>query len=157
MKHKNLIIEYLEYDNIESVPLEEKALLNLALDAAENAYAPYSGFKVGAAVKLSNGEVVTASNQENSAFPSGLCAERVALFYANSRFPDASVVSIAITALKDGKQCKLPTYPCGACRQVMVESQKRAGNNIKIIFGGSETTQVVNSVEGILPFAFDDI
>ncbi len=157
MKQKNLIIGYEEYSAAKEMQSEERELLDIALKAAQNAYAPYSNFKVGAAVRLANGEIVSASNQENAAFPSGLCAERVALFYANSKYPGVPVVEMAITAIKAGEQCELPTYPCGACRQVMAESEQLAGKPIRVIFGGRNVIQAVNSVEHLLPFVFNNL
>ncbi|MHC1778871.1 MAG: cytidine deaminase [Bacteroidales bacterium] len=157
MDQKNLIIQYNEYPGNEGLQADERELLDLAIKAAANAYAPYSKFNVGAAVRLSNGKVISASNQENAAYPSGLCAERVALFYANSTYPDSSVESIAIVATVNGKLCKTPTYPCGACRQVMTESQVRGGKPVKIIFGSETVTQIVYSTASIMPFAFDNL
>ncbi|GAB1474882.1 cytidine deaminase [Bacteroidota bacterium] len=157
MEQKRVIIQYNEFPGNEGLQADERELLDHAIKAAANAYAPYSKFNVGAAVRLSNGEIISASNQENAAYPSGLCAERVALFYANSTYPDASVESIAIVAAVNGKLCNTPTYPCGACRQVMTESQLRGGKPVKIIFGSESVTQIVYSTESIMPFAFDNL
>ena len=149
--------------NIRGVPQgagleqQDSELLKKAADAAKSAYAPYSNFNVGAAVRLSNGEVIAASNQENAAYPSGLCAERVAIFYAHARYPDSNIESIAVTASVDGHLCEDPTYPCGACRQVMAESENRSGKPIKIIIGGERITQVMDSVSSLLPFSFDNL
>ncbi len=157
MNQKSITIHYNEYSNREELSKEERGLLDLAVKAAAGAYAPYSRFNVGAAVLMSNGQIFHASNQENAAFPSGLCAERVALFYAHSACPDAKVVAIAIVSVINGKLSKTPTYPCGACRQVMTESQQRGGEPVKIIFGSETVTQIVYSTESVMPFAFDNL
>ena len=157
MKHKNLVIEYEEYLDKEELSKEDALLLERAAIAAKGAYAPYSNFNVGAALLLSNGEIITANNQENAAYPSGLCAERVAIFYAHAKYPDASIKSVAVTAAVNGKPCDTPTYPCGACRQVMAESEKRAGAPIRVVIGGEKLTQVVESVSSLIPFVFDNL
>jgi cytidine deaminase len=110
---------------------------------------------VGAAALLDNGEVVSASNQENAAYPSGLCAERTALFYAGSKFPAAAVKAIAIAAQTGGKFCSYPVYPCGACRQVMRECEKRGQQPIRVIMYGERQAEVVQSVLDLLPLSFD--
>ena len=144
-----------EYDGINNLPEDDRALVDMAVKAAsESSYAPYSGFHVGAAVLMENGEVVCGSNQENASYPCGLCAERTALFYAHSKYPKSSVSAIAIAAVSDGNVVSLPVYPCGACRQALLESQHRKGSPIRIIMHGSEKTQIVNGVESLLPFSF---
>ena len=110
-----------------------RRLYELAYGAAREAYAPYSRFCVGAALLLENGEIVCGNNQENAAYPSGLCAERTALFYAGARFPDVPVAVLAIAALKAGKRTDSVT-PCGACRQVMLEMERRHGRPIRILY-----------------------
>ncbi|MDO9680975.1 MAG: cytidine deaminase [Bacteroidales bacterium] len=157
MEQKSIVIHYNEYQKNEGLDINDKKLLESAMEAAGAAYAPYSNFHVGAAVRLSNGEVISANNQENAAYPSGLCAERVAIFYAHAKYPNAYIESLAVTAKVDGKQCESPTYPCGACRQVMAESELRGGHPIKIIIGGEKITQVVNSTDSLLPFVFDNL
>ena len=157
MSQKKISITYEEFPKGAGLEQQDSELLKKAADAAKSAYAPYSNFNVGAAVRLSNGEVIAASNQENAAYPSGLCAERVAIFYAHARYPDSNIESIAVTASVDGHLCEDPTYPCGACRQVMAESENRSGKPIKIIIGGERITQVIDSVEGLLPFVFDNL
>jgi cytidine deaminase len=157
MRKKSVNISYKEYYSGENLADEDAELLKRAAQAAKGAYAPYSGFNVGAAVRLNNGEIVSASNQENAAYPSGLCAERVAIFYAHAKYPDASVVALAVTASVDGAICETPTYPCGACRQVMAESESRAGKPIKVIMGGGKVTQVIEGVGELLPFAFNNL
>jgi len=157
MCQKSISISYKEYFRNEGLDLKDKELLDRAKMASEGAYAPYSNFNVGAAVRLSNGEIIAASNQENAAYPSGLCAERVAIFYAHAKFPDASVESIAVTASVGGHICETPTYPCGACRQVLAESEMRSGSPIRVIVGGEKFTQVMESISALLPFTFDNL
>ena len=157
MNQKKISITYKEFPKGAGLAENERELLSKAAEAAGSAYAPYSNFNVGAAVRLSNGEIISASNQENAAYPSGLCAERVAIFYAHARYPDESIESIAVTASVNGNMCEDPTYPCGACRQVMAESETRFGKPIKIIIGGERVTQVMESVSSLLPFTFDNL
>ncbi|MCX7743988.1 MAG: cytidine deaminase [Flavobacteriales bacterium] len=139
----------------EQLQPEEAGLLTKAREAALSAYAPYSKFSVGAALLLENGEVITASNQENAAFPSGLCAERVALFYAGSRFPGVALKSIAVAVLSDKKEKDRVYAPCGACRQVMAETENRQNQPFKIIFEGpGNLITYCNGIEPLLPFSF---
>ncbi len=136
---------------------DDKHLLEQARKASENAYAPYSRFQVGAAVKLANGEVITANNQENAAYPSGLCAERIALFYAHSRFPDIAVEAIAITAKGNKGIIEEPLSPCGACRQVMAESEKNSNQPMRVIMQGQTgPVMIAESMKVLLPFSFLD-
>lgn len=130
-------------------------LVDEARNAALRAYAPYSKFCVGAAIALSNGEIVTGSNQENVAYPSGMCAERVACFYAHSQYPDAKFQTIAIAAcVADGKEVAQPISPCGNCRQALLEYEMLAENNIKVILVGADEIYLLSSVKSLLPLAF---
>ena len=157
MQHKNVMVNYREYDSIEELPVSSKELLEEAVKATESSYAPYSNFNVGAAVRVSGGAVVTGSNQENAASPSGLCAERVAVFSAHHMYPSSGIEAIAIVAKQNGKiTCEL-TYPCAACVQVMVESQKRSGKPIEIIVGSASKIHVFPSVDALLPFSFAEL
>lgn len=157
MEEKNIIINYTEYNCAEELPQLEKRLLEKAIQATSSSYAPYSKFNVGAAVLMGNGEVVTGSNQENAASPSGLCAERVALFAAHHRWPGAAVKAIAIIGKSGGAITGELTYPCAACIQVMLESQKRSGKPVEIIVGSAGKIQVFPSVDALLPFSFGNI
>lgn len=157
MHQKSITISYEEYYSNEGLNSRDKELLGRAIEATKGSYAPYSKFNVGAAVRLDNGEIIAASNQENAAYPSGLCAERVAIFYAHAKFPDAAIESLAVTATVNGNICDTPTYPCGACRQVLAESESRARKPIRIIIGGEKITQVVNDVNSLLPFVFNNL
>ena len=155
MKRKTITIDIYESDTSEELEKEDSTLLSHALEATSGAYTPYSHFQVGAAVRLSNGAIVTGSNQENAAYPSGLCAERTALFYAQSQYPHLSIEAIAIAAKSNGEQTTEPVYPCGACRQVMLEAQKRAAYPIRIIMGGAQKIQMVGCVGDLLPLTFE--
>ncbi len=135
----------------------EKDDLNLLLEARKalsGSHSPYSKFKVGAAIHLANGVIVKGSNQENMAYPSGLCAERVALFAAGSNYPNVLIEAIAVTALAD-YELNEPIAPCGACLQVLAEYQQKQQSKIRIILNGSsEQTYVCEGVENLLPFQF---
>lgn len=156
MTRKNISIDYLEFDSIDQLPEEDAALLRSAIEATKGAYAPYSHFNVGAAVRLEDGTVLQGANQENIAFPSGICAERNVIFSSHSNFPGKNIVAIAITAVENGEMVEEPTYPCGACRQVMIESQRRSGSNIRVIIAGRKRIEVFNSISALLPFVFDN-
>ena len=134
----------------------DRLLVDEARNATMSSYAPYSGFSVGAALRLVGGEVVTGSNQENVAYPSGLCAERTALFYANSQYPDVAVKALAIVGCsKHEGMNHTPISPCGACRQVMIETEKRFGKPIKLLLCGAEEVYVCESASSLLPLSFD--
>ena len=154
MRTKELRIFVYEYTTVSELPEEDQALVNAAREAAKSAYAPYSGFYVGAALKLENGEIVKGNNQENAAFPTGLCAERVALFYANATYPNASVKSIAVTASSHNEILDGPVRPCGSCRQALSEAEVRFSKPIKVILDGKKKIQVFEGVDSLLPFAF---
>jgi cytidine deaminase len=139
----------------ENLSEKEQQVIAAARRAAANAYAPYSGFRVGAVLLLDNGELVRGNNQENAAYPDGLCAERVALFSANSNFPDAAVVMLAVAAMKDGEFLQEPVYPCGSCRQSLLESENRFGKPIRIIMYGQNRIHIARSVRDLLPLSFD--
>ena len=131
-------------------------LVKEAQKATSRSYAPYSHFHVGAAALLEDGNIVTGTNQENVAYPSGLCAERTTLFYANSQYPDQAVMALAIVArTKNGELNKTPITPCGACRQVMVETEKRFGKPMRVLLCGSEEVYIAESAQSLLPLSFD--
>ncbi len=154
MKTTEIRIIVYEYQSIDELSGNDQNLLQEARRITALAYAPYSGFHVGAAVLLENGTVVTGNNQENSAYPSGLCAERVALFYANANFPEASVKAIAISAAKNGVLVNEPVKPCGSCRQALAEAEVRFNTPIRIILDGQGSIMVLNGVESLLPLSF---
>lgn len=154
MKTTEIKIVVSEFENIGELPENDQNLLIEARNITALAYAPYSGFHVGAAVLLSNGKIITGNNQENSAYPSGLCAERVALFYANANFPDSEVKAIAISAAKNGVLVNEPVKPCGSCRQALAEAEVRFGSPIRIILDGKDSIMVLDGVESLLPLSF---
>lgn len=142
-------------------PLEEcseieKKLIAAAKHATEKSYAPYSNFKVGAALLLENGEIIAGNNQENAAYPSGLCAERVAIFYANSKYPDQKIEAIAIAAWTNNTFTKDAITPCGGCRQVLLEAENRFSTPMRILMYSEEEVYVVNSIKSLLPLSFGD-
>ena len=157
MTNKEIKIAYLEFDSLDQLDPQDRKLADAAIAAIATSYAPYSNFNVGAAVLLEDGNVIQGSNQENAAYPSGICAERTALFYAGASRPDKAVVKIAIAAGQNGIICESPVTPCGACRQVMVQSQLKGGHPIEIILIGSKKIWKFAKVEDLLPFTFDSI
>jgi cytidine deaminase len=144
-------IRVCDYNELTS---DEKILVDAAKKAVKQAYAPYSRFQVGAAALLTNQEIITGSNQENVAYPSGLCAERTALFYANSQFPDEAVEAIAVAAYTDGDYVEEPVTPCGGCRQVMLEVQKRANRPVKVLLYGKKAVYIIEKATDLLPLSF---
>lgn len=154
---KELKIESTVYvfESIKDLPKNIQSLMLEATMARDKAYAPYSNFKVGAAILLDNNEVVTGSNQENASYPSGLCAERTAVYYAGAKFPDAKMNTIAITAASQRKKTDKPIPPCGACRQAISEYEVKQKSPIEIYFMGEEGEVVKsNSLANLLPFVF---
>ena len=154
MKQRAFTIRLKEYDRLEDLTQSQSDLVVKAVEAARKAYAPYSGFHVGAAVLLANGEIFTGNNQENAAYPSGLCAERVAIFYAGSQYPDVPAVSIAITAIRNGSILTTPVSPCGGCRQVLIEKESVGSKPMEITLYGTEKIQVIGSAAELLPLPF---
>ena len=153
MKEKEIISKVRIYD-YEELTDADRELIDKAKDATQTSYAPFSKFCVGAAARLSDGTIVTGSNQENAAFPSSLCAERTALFYANARYPEKSVEELALAAYAHGTFLKSPIPPCGACRQVILGVEERYGRPIRILLFGEEGTYVVDSIKALLPLQF---
>lgn len=152
---KDLLIRYTELESVNELDTDVKELMLKAEQACLNAYSPYSKFSVGAAVKCDDGRIVIGNNQENAAYPSGLCAERVAIFSAVSQMKDTRITMLAITIKTEDGIVNNPVAPCGACRQVIAEYEHRQGSKIKIIFSSeSGRTIIVNSVESLLPFTF---
>ncbi len=156
MKEVNIESKLYVFKNFEELPNEATLLMQKAIKAREKAYAPYSKFYVGAALLLDNNEIVTSNNQENASYPSGLCAERTAIYYAGSQYPNAKVIRMAITAGSKNKQTTNPIPPCGACRQVIAEYEIKQNTPIEIYFMG-EIGKIVksNSLANLLPLMFD--
>lgn len=153
MKKRKIQLSYLECEGIEELSEPDQRLLQFARSAAEKAYAPYSDFRVGAAVLLVNGEIIKGNNQENAAYPSGLCAERIALFYAGANFPGVAVQAIAISANTNISTIKT-IKPCGACCQVMAEYENLAQLPLKVLLDGKRSILLIEGVRNILPLAF---
>lgn len=145
------------FESIQELPQIEQNLMKKAIEIRKKAYAPYSKFRVGAAILLNNGEIVVGSNQENAAYPSGLCAERVAIFHAGAVYPETVILKIAITAASDNNSTVIPVPPCGACRQSIAEYEIRQNTPIKIYYMG-ETGEIhqSDSLKNLLPFMFDN-
>lgn len=146
------IIKVYTFDELNKA---EQDLMTSAMEATTRSYAPYSKFSVGAAALLANGIVVTGTNQENAAYPSCLCAERTTLFYANSQYPDQPVLTLAIAARTEKDFIDLPIPPCGACRQVILETEKRYKQPIRILLYGKKEIYEVKSIGDLLPLSFD--
>lgn len=155
MIKKEINITFEDFESINELNQADQSLCLDAVKALENSYSPYSNFKVGVAVKLASGKIVYGSNQENVAYPSGLCAERVALFAVGANYPDDKIVSIAITASTDNFKLLKPVTPCGSCLQVMAESEQRQSEEISILLyciGGA--VWKTKGVKSLLPFMF---
>lgn len=145
------------YDSEAELPRDVQDLMNEAIEAREKSYSPYSQFKVGAALVLENGEVVTGSNQENASYPAGLCAERTAIFYAGAKYPGVKILKIAITARSENHKVEVPTPPCGSCRQAIAEYEVKQEQPIEIYFMGEKGKVVkTESISDLLPLIFDN-
>lgn len=154
MKNVDIIVKIVAADYSELSPAQQQ-LVDLAREATLRSYAPYSQFHVGAAILLSDGNIVTGANQENAAFPSGTCAERTACYYAGANHPDARFEKIAIAARgTDGNEVDQPVPPCGACRQALLEYEKLAGHDVEVILVGRSSIFILPSVSSLLPLSF---
>ncbi len=157
MLQKTVSFDYQEYENPEELAPSDLTLLQLAKAALQSSHAPYSGFNVGAAIQMENGQVITGSNQENMAFPSSLCAERVACFAAAAAYPGIPFSAIAITARAAAFEVTQPTTPCGGCRQALMEYERLFNRKIRIIMmGDTGKVLVVNGIESLLPLSFHE-
>lgn len=157
MTERELKISFMEYGTLEEMSEPDRSLALSAIEAIDGSYAPYSHFNVGAAVLLSDGTVVKGANQENAAYPSGLCAERTAMFAAGAAYPGLDICSIAVAARQNGVLCAEPAAPCGACRQVMAQYQTKSGKPLSVILVGAKKVQKFTRVDDLLPFIFDNI
>ena len=156
MKEINLTTKFDVFENFNELPNNIQSLMTAAIEIRKKAYAPYSQFRVGAAILLDNGQIVLGSNQENAAYPSGLCAERVAIFYAGANYPDAKILKIAISATSDLNVNTTPIPPCGSCRQSIAEYESKQEYPIEMYFMG-EIGEIYksDSLKNLLPFTFD--
>ena len=157
MKSLSITSEFEVFDSELELPEEIQVLMKNAITARDNAYAPYSQFNVGAAILLENDEIIPGSNQENASYPSGLCAERTAVFYAGAKFPDTKIKSIAVSAKSMKHSVVTPVPPCGACRQALAEYEVKQNSEIEVFFMG-ESGKVIraNSIKDLLPLIFDN-
>jgi cytidine deaminase len=154
MKQRAYTVRLKEFNRADELPEEQQKLVHRAMEAARSAYAPYSGYHVGAAALLDNGETIAGNNQENAAYPSGLCAERVVIFYAGAGYPGIPVKSIAIAAMREGSFQEEPVAPCGGCRQVLYEKETQGKAPMEVILHGSKKIQVIKQVADLLPLPF---
>ncbi|PXY45438.1 cytidine deaminase [Flavobacterium hydrophilum] len=156
MKEISVTSSFLVFDTLKELPDDIQNLMNEAIAIRKKAYAPYSKFRVGTALLLDNGKIILGSNQENAAYPSGLCAERVAIFHAGSVYPEAKILKIAITAASDTNQTQAPIPPCGSCRQSIAEYEIKQETPIEIYFMGEVGVIYQSaSLKNLLPFMFD--
>jgi len=155
MKQQTFNVHINEFESVNELQNSERELVEAAFKASLNAYAPYSGFTVGAALRLENGVVVTGNNQENAAYPSGLCAERVAIFYASSQYPGKVVESIAVVARANAEAISEPVTPCGSCRQVIIEFEQLQNKKIRVILATQYGKGfIIEGMGNLLPLAF---
>ena len=156
MKEITITTQFKVFESIEELPNDIQDLMTQAVEVRKNAYAPYSKFRVGVAIFLDNGKIVLGSNQENAAYPSGLCAERVAIFYAGAVYPEAKILKMAITAASDTNQTTAPIPPCGSCRQSIAEYEIKQETPIEIYFMGEiGAIYKSESLKNLQPFMFD--
>lgn len=153
---KEITISYRYFSDEAELPADYQSLLTEATKALDMAYAPYSHFQVGAAILLDNGQVVTGANQENAAYPSGLCAERTAMYYTGAHYPKNTIKAVFVVARKENTTYQVAACPCGSCRQAMLEYEERQKSPITLLFrSGQKGYVAVNSVADLLPFKFD--
>ena len=155
MRSRNFTYSYSEFEKEDRLESDISELIEYARKSALNAYAPYSGFRVGAAVRLKSGKIITGTNVENAAFPSGICAERNALANSVSNNPGDVPVAIAIAAMKGDSYTDEPVTPCGNCRQVLAEEEMKNGTPVKLILSGSKKTFIIESSRDLLPLQFN--
>ena len=146
----------MQFCQLEELADDDRQLVEKAIGATQNSYAPYSNFHVGACLRLADGREVIGANQENAAFPSGLCAERSAVFAAQSMFPEEAITALAIAARNENGLTAQPVSPCGACRQVILEMEDRYKQDVRILLYGTEGVYVIPSVKSLLPLHFVD-
>ena len=157
MTNKEIKIAFAEYDSLNQLAPQDKIVAEAAVEAMKSAYAPYSNFHVGAAVMFEDGEIIKGSKQENAAYPSGICAERTAMFYANASRPDGIMTAIAVAGGLNGELASDPATPCGACRQVMAQYQLKGGKPMSVILVGASKIWKFEKVDDILPLIFNSI
>jgi len=151
---KSFTFSYKEYASLDELSELDRKMVSIAKEAQRKAYAPYSNFQVGAAILFDDETIVSGSNQENIAYPSGLCAERTAMFYAQANYPDKTITAIAITSATANVPNRKPVFPCGSCRQVLLESEQRNGKPIRVVCVGTHQVVEVASAASLLPLHF---
>ena len=152
---KSISVAYQEIDDISLLPEDEQRLAGVAVEMTKNSYAPYSEFHVGAAILLENGKIVKGSNQENGAYPSGLCAERVAVFAASAEYPGVPMTKIAVCASSELADLARPVSPCGACRQVLLEYELLQKSDMKLLLVNTQgKVYIIDKVQDLLPLSF---
>ena len=151
MEKRTFTFDYLHYDSLDYLPYEDRKLVELAINACGEAYAPYSGFRVGVAARLVNGSVFSANNQESEVFPSGMCAERILLYYIQANGNREAIDTLAIVSMPGEREC----YPCGACRQVLIDTEKRQHRPIRLILCSDHSATVIEAAHLLLPMAFE--
>ena len=155
MKTKEIKISISEFENLEELSTSDQELILNARKAAPKAYAPYSNYQVGAALRLEDGSIVTGNNQENASSPLGTCAERSAIFWANANFPELGIETIVVTAIDQNGEAAKNVSPCGACRQVMLEAQHRFKKPIRVILDSQNKIEILSNAESLLPLSFN--
>lgn len=155
MRQVNITIN-IDFCSMEELTRDERELIQMAIEATKNSYAKYSKFYVGAAVRLEDGQVFIGANQENAAFPSGLCAERTAIFSAQANSPGQAITALAVAARNNFGPLDKPVTPCGGCRQVMLEMEDRYQRDVKVLLYGKKGIYRVKSVKDLLPLSFVD-
>jgi cytidine deaminase len=158
MKLISLNIPVQVFPDFKTLDPEDASLLEAAREATGHAYAPYSKFRVGAAIRLNNGQMLSGSNQENASFPAGICAERVVLSAASATYPDSAITSMALTYINESGMANRPISPCGICRQTLAEYEQRFDRSIRLILGGiSGEIYIINRATDLLPLAFSKL
>ncbi|MDD5861846.1 MAG: cytidine deaminase [Prevotella sp.] len=155
MEKKELKTDYL-FGSYEELEAADRNLVDASLKATTHSYSPYSHFQVGAAVLLADGTIVQGANQENAAYPSGLCAERTAVFSAQAQYPEQAVKALALVGCNEQGVTAIPAWPCGACRQVILEVEERYHQPIRILVASSKGVYIFHSIKDLLPFCFVD-
>lgn len=155
MQEKKVITKIQVYSYTDLTEADKK-LIDLAKEATKSSYTPYSHFNVGAAVRLENGVLIKGCNQENAAFPAGICAERSACFNAGANYPDVAIEAIAIIAVQNGEVVEDPCSPCGVCRQALLEFETRSGKPMQVLLAGRDKVFHLESMKSLLPLSFTE-
>ncbi|TDO03188.1 cytidine deaminase [Sunxiuqinia elliptica] len=155
MKTKEIKISISEFDKLDELSAADQELIQVARKIAQQAYAPYSNYQVGSALRLEDGTIISGNNQENASSPLGNCAERTAIFWANANHPNLAIETIVVTAIDQSKKAALKVSPCGACRQVMLEAEHRYKKPIRVILDSANKIEILQSASHLLPMSFN--